>query len=65
MHVFENDFYEEELRVIILGFIRPELNYVSVAALIEDINFDIKVAHNSLDRESYREFRSDEFLLNK
>jgi riboflavin kinase len=63
MHVFEKDFYDEELRIIVLGFIRPELNYVSVEALIQDINFDIQVAHTSLDRAAYLEYRSDEFLI--
>ena len=29
MRQYENDFYGKEMRVIVLGYIRPEYNYVS------------------------------------
>lgn len=29
MHNFENDFYGNEMRVLVLGHIRPELDYTS------------------------------------
>ncbi|KAJ3317511.1 riboflavin kinase [Boothiomyces sp. JEL0866] len=32
IHQFEQDFYGEELKVIILGYIRPELNYTTLGA---------------------------------
>ncbi|KAL3899276.1 MAG: hypothetical protein SGCHY_002155 [Lobulomycetales sp.] len=63
MHSFDEDFYGQELRVIVLGYIRAEKNYESVEALIADINFDIRVAHASLERVAYRAFSSDGFLL--
>ncbi len=63
---FDNDFYGEELRIVILGYIRPELNYTTkgikrskeltihlLEALIEDIQTDIKVAIESLKRPAY------------
>ncbi|RIB17809.1 hypothetical protein C2G38_1968108 [Gigaspora rosea] len=62
MHVFSEDFYGAELRVIVLGRIRSERDYVSIDALIEDINIDIKAAHNSLARSSYITFKSDPFF---
>jgi riboflavin kinase len=37
-----------------LGFIRPEFDYVSVEALVEDIRVDCEVARASLLREGYR-----------
>ncbi|RKO87822.1 hypothetical protein BDK51DRAFT_17188 [Blyttiomyces helicus] len=30
MHPFDNDFYGEELRVIVVGYIRPEADYTSL-----------------------------------
>ena len=29
MHPFEHDFYGHEMKAIVLGYIRPELDYVS------------------------------------
>jgi riboflavin kinase len=62
MHKFTNSFYGAILRVVILGYIRPELNYVSKEALIDDINTDITVALKSLDREDYKKYRDDKFF---
>ena len=36
-----------------LGFIRPEYDYDSLEALVDDIHFDCEVARRSLSRESY------------
>lgn len=64
IHSFPNDFYGVRMNLVILGFIRPEYDYVSKEALIEDIRMDIKVGLNSLEREGYRDFRNDEYLTN-
>ena len=29
MHAFPSDFYGHEMRAIVLGYIRPELDYIS------------------------------------
>lgn len=58
---FAHDFYGESLRAIFLGYIRPEYDYVSKEALIDDIKTDIRVANNSLDREGYKVFEKDAF----
>ena len=62
IHKFHNDFYNALMNLSILGFIRPELNYDSLQALIDDINFDTEVAKKSLDREAYQKLKKDEFL---
>lgn len=36
MHDFENDFYGKEMRVIVLGYIRPEYNYTSKGSPIRE-----------------------------
>ncbi|KAI8815178.1 hypothetical protein BJ742DRAFT_670958 [Cladochytrium replicatum] len=60
---FHADFYGEELRVIVTGYIRPEQNYTSLDALIADINKDIEVAQNCLRRPAYDALKSDSFLV--
>lgn len=63
MHQFPRDFYGLETRVVVLGYIRPEYNYVSVEALKDDIETDKKVAINSLARPHYQDYGTDPFLL--
>ena len=53
LHPFTSDFYGSHMNLIILGFIRPEYDYVSKESLIEDIEFDCQVARNGLEREGY------------
>ncbi|CDR49817.1 hypothetical protein NBRC10512_002501 [Rhodotorula toruloides] len=48
LHTYPSDFYGKQLRVVMLGFIRPEYNYGSMDALIADINTDKLVALNSV-----------------
>jgi riboflavin kinase len=59
---FESDFYGAELSLVILGFIRPEYDYVSKDALVEDIREDIRVARRSLEREGYQVWKGDGWL---
>lgn len=63
MHRFETDFYDSHMNVTILGFIRPEYDYVSKESLIEDIKTDIDVAGKSLARKPYAKFSKEGFLL--
>lgn len=48
------DFYTTKLNLLILGYIRPEFDYVSLEALVEDIRVDCEVARESLLRDSYK-----------
>lgn len=48
------DFYGTQLKLLILGYIRPEYDYVSREALIDDISVDCQVARASLARDKYR-----------
>ena len=63
MHGFEHDFYGARMNLIILGFIRPEYDYVSKEKLIEDIRFDVEVSERSLQREAYERYRQEKYLL--
>ncbi|KAF3031560.1 riboflavin kinase [Didymella heteroderae] len=62
---FSSDFYGAELSLVILGFIRPEYDYVSKEALVEDIREDIRVAQRSLAREGYQVYKEEGWLQGK
>lgn len=53
LHAFAQDFYGLHLRLLIVGFVREELDYVSREALVQDIRTDIQVARDSLARERW------------
>ncbi|KAL9095783.1 MAG: hypothetical protein Q9163_006487, partial [Psora crenata] len=60
---FKHDFYGARINLLILGFIRPEYDYVSKESLIEDIKVDIEVARKSLEREAYARYKGERYLL--
>ncbi|KAI0637878.1 riboflavin kinase [Trametes polyzona] len=62
MHDFKSDFYGHNMKAIVLGYIRPELDYTSREGLIEDIETDKRVALNSLARRAYEDFQRDPFF---
>ncbi|MCJ1483623.1 riboflavin kinase [Schaereria dolodes] len=62
LHHFPHDFYSAHMNLLILGFIRPEYDYVSKESLIEDIRIDIDVAGRSLQREGYARWMGDGYL---
>lgn len=64
MHKFEEDFYGKTLRVAILGYLRPEMNFDSLDGLITQIHDDIKQADELLDQPAYQEFRKHQFFAN-
>lgn len=57
IHKFDSNFYGAKIKYALLGYIRPELNYTTKEALIEDINLDIKMAKDALQWESYKVYR--------
>ncbi|KAK0191237.1 riboflavin kinase [Armillaria mellea] len=66
MHEYTADFYGMELRAVVLGYIRPELDFTTMEALIETIETDKRVALHSLDREAYKTFATHpHFVLNE
>ena len=49
LHVFPADFYGAELRLCVVGYLRPEASFPSLDALIAAIHGDIDAARSSLD----------------
>lgn len=62
IHRFSETFYGADVRYVVLGYIRPELDYISKEALVDDINFDIRVALASLERPGYAKYQDDTFF---
>lgn len=63
LHKFDQDFYGSHMNLIILGFIRPEYDYVSKESLIDDIKKDMEVTGNCLARPAYAKYKHDKSLL--
>ena len=49
LHTFPEDFYGKELRLVVCGYLRPELNFKSLEALMAAIHGDIGEARQRLD----------------
>ena len=56
LHHFESDFYGAQVKFNLLGRIRPERNYNTKEALINDINHDKLVAKEVLSKENYLKY---------
>lgn len=54
LHEFENDFYDEPIKLLICGYLRPEKNYPSLEALIEAIQTDIRLSDEKLNTLPYQ-----------
>lgn len=63
MQDFTGDFYDSHMNLMIMGWIRGEIDYVSKEALIDDIKTDIDVSGRSLTREAYAKYAKDPYLL--
>ncbi|XP_052201680.1 bifunctional riboflavin kinase/FMN phosphatase [Diospyros lotus] len=62
LHDFDEDFYGEELRLVIVGYIRPEANFPSLEGLIEKIHEDRRITEKALDLPLYAKYREDPHL---
>ncbi|SCU95557.1 LANO_0E10704g1_1 [Lachancea nothofagi CBS 11611] len=58
MHEFKHDFYGAKVKFSILGYIRPELDYTTREALIDDIHTDIDIAKSVLSKPQYAKHSS-------
>lgn len=66
MHRFSvEDFHGAQLRVTALGFLRPEIKFSGIQALLERIRTDIGLASAQLDTPTWRPFTDDAFLNDK
>ncbi|KAH1066021.1 hypothetical protein J1N35_031008 [Gossypium stocksii] len=62
LHEFTEDFYGEELRLVIVGYLRPEVNFPSLESLIAKIHEDKRIAESALDLPLYSKHKDDPYL---
>ena len=62
LHRYGGDFYGEELKVAVLGFLRPEIQFAGLDALVQRIQIDIGTARKELDEGNLQRLQSDPFF---
>ena len=63
MHEFENDFYGEPMRLLLMGFIREERKFSGIDELLATIKADIEKARTALDGPPYDALAAAPWLL--
>jgi riboflavin kinase len=56
------DFYQRTMRLQLVGFMRDEMKFPSFPDLINQIQYDVRIAGYLLEQEKYSVFRSDSYL---
>lgn len=54
IHKFAHTFYGASIKVMVLGYLRPEKNFTSLEALVDEIHNDIKVSEEKMDKVEER-----------
>ena len=62
MHAFGRDFYGAGIRLVLCGYIRPEADFTSLEALVEQIHDDIDVTRRALELPRFAACRGDAYL---
>uniref|UniRef100_A0A7I4AMB9 riboflavin kinase n=1 Tax=Physcomitrium patens TaxID=3218 RepID=A0A7I4AMB9_PHYPA len=62
LHDYKIDFYGQDVGIAVLGFIRPEMKFSSLDALVERIGDDIKAATLYLEEEVLKSYQTDRFF---
>ena len=62
LHEFKDNFYDQELRLLICGYLRPEANFTTLEALVERIHEDAAVTKLALQDVHFASYSSDNFL---
>ncbi|KAJ6236955.1 riboflavin kinase/fmn adenylyltransferase [Anaeramoeba flamelloides] len=62
LHNFESDFYDQNLRLLVNGYIRPMLNFDSLEKLLKAIENDKSIAKIELEKEQFLKGQKNEFI---
>ncbi|CAG7819875.1 unnamed protein product [Allacma fusca] len=62
IHSFTEDFYGSNLKVILVGYIRDEMDFKGLEELKAAIANDIEVSKQELLRPEFRKYKTDEFF---
>jgi len=63
IHRYQSAFYGAQLRVLVLGFFRPEMRFSGVQELVSRIKADVGLAASLLDAPSNVSAKEDAFLI--
>merc|ERR1712129_664712 len=63
LHDFKEDFYDCELRLVVCGFVRPEITFDNFDELIKAIREDGDFCSEALDAEPAANLKSDSFFV--
>ncbi|KAI3716919.1 hypothetical protein L1987_68149 [Smallanthus sonchifolius] len=62
LNKFDEDFYGEDLHLVIVGYIRPEANFPSLESLIAKIHEDGVLAEKALELPLYAKYKDDDYF---
>ncbi len=62
LHDFGADFYDRRLKLVVVGFVRPELKFDSLDELIKEIQADGDFCRGALDDPSHARWPGDPFF---
>ncbi|XP_021920418.1 riboflavin kinase isoform X4 [Zootermopsis nevadensis] len=62
LHAFGTDFYGSQLRICIIGYVRPEMDFWTLDDLITTIKNDIDTANRQLDTAEMKAFKDHAFF---
>lgn len=62
MHSFQQDFYGQRMKVLVVGYLRPEMKFDTIEILLNRIQTDIGVSRTQLDGEVWSRYAEDPFF---
>jgi len=62
MHKYNRDFHGERMRLVVTGYVRPEMKFASMDELVERIHTDVGLASSSLLNPMHKFYSHDEYL---
>lgn len=62
MHKYRDDFYGKKIKVIMLGYLRPELKFSGLKELLHRIYTDIGISKSQLDVDRWLKYADDPFF---
>lgn len=62
LHDFSADFYDQELSLVIVAYMRPMEKYEGMEKLVAAIARDVRVGDVAMEREPFSKFKQDEFF---
>jgi hypothetical protein len=55
-------FYDQEIRLVVCGYVRPEANFTSLEALVQRIHKDAEVSRAALSHPQLQGYAAEQFL---